>query len=168
MIKIVIFIICSIIAIGLTKLYIVLKKDEEENERNKSFLLMISRIIMLEFSFMFILGVLGFIFSLIGPINFNFSIDLLFTSFFITFFMLVPLFIAAICGKRYTLGKNNGKLTACWIWGIISLMLNLYIFYEVVGNFYTQLEFVLTYLPNILFIIACGKAHNKLENKKDN
>ena len=55
---------------------------------------------------------------------------------------LLPLLMAAICGIRFAKGKSKGKLTACWIWGVISLVCSIgmvYLINEVFApNFETQ------------------------------
>lgn len=79
---------------------------------------------------------------------------------------LIPEFISGICGLRYCLGKNKGKLTACWIWGIISLFVNfrfIYIMNEEVdfGDIIPIYLFLIFNLPNILYLIGCYKAQFK-------
>lgn len=90
--------------------------------------------------------------------------------------VLIPSFIAAICGLRYYSGKSNGKLTACWVWGCISLVSNLFILYIVFKVFGSSFEtqtlsginyvgysifyifvFFIFCLPNIFYLIGCYK-----------
>ncbi len=80
---------------------------------------------------------------------------------------LIPSFIAAICGLRYCLGKNNGKLIACWIWGCISLIINLGLIYimnvsvEFTNTAVHIFLFLIFPLPNILYLIGCYKEQLK-------
>lgn len=84
---------------------------------------------------------------------------------------LVPLLIASICGKRYCSGKSNGNLTACWIWGGLSLLSSTYISYLAFIAFRLSSPFWLIlavfFIPNILYLKGCNKEQLKNnENSK--
>lgn len=74
--------------------------------------------------------------------------------------------IAAICGLRYYFGKNNGKLTACWIWGIISLLANVWIIFalqDVEWEIITNIIFLAIFiLPNALYLKCCYDEKKKI------
>ena len=74
--------------------------------------------------------------------------------------------MAAICGLRYYFGKNNGKLTACWIWGIISLVANLWIMFilnDVEWDIITNIIFLTIFiLPNALYLKCCYDENKKI------
>ena len=99
--------------------------------------------------------------------------------FMITTVISLPILIASICGLRYYSGKSKGKLTACWIWGIISFIGSSFVFYLVYSIFYDSFDsytlnenkiseiifysivFSILFLPNILFILGCYKEQFK-------
>lgn len=94
--------------------------------------------------------------------------------------VLIPLFIASICGLRYYKGKSKGKLTACWVWGFLSFFSSIFISYIVCDLFkssfetqslngnndlgfsiFASLVIGLFFLPNILYIVGCYKERFK-------
>ena len=87
-----------------------------------------------------------------------------------------PMLLTAICGRRYKKGKSKGKLTACWVWAIISfIMYSLLVIYILINIpvdtetsftldggrpiFYINtpaiITALITVLPIVLFMVGC-------------
>lgn len=121
----------------------------------------ISKFIICEFVLVIIFTILSFININIGQTDLGAAM-IYALSFFSTLY-LIPSFVAAICGLRYCLGKNNGKLIACWLWGIISFFINIRLLYllSVEVDFGNTIINTICILPSVLYLIGCYKEQFK-------
>lgn len=89
------------------------------------------------------------------------------------FYIYIPSLISAICGLRYYAGKSQGKVAACFGWGIISLLINCSTIYFItsrisiydsffIGNVniraqtaFAVISSIITCLPIILYLLGC-------------
>lgn len=135
----------------------------EENKKTK-LLKYMSIIFIVEFLFFVIIFIGGVIASWNDGINSLGDAILVGFAYYALLF-LIPTFISGICGLLYCFRKKRGKLIACWIFGIISILVNLEFINlwdkEIDLGMYKIHLFLIFDVFNILYLIGCYKAKLK-------